>query len=48
LTHEIDGSTTHAAWVPLGKVLGLNRVSLVDIGLRLHSERPLNGKLQSP
>jgi 8-oxo-dGTP diphosphatase len=48
LTHEIDGSTTHAAWVPLGKVPGLNRVSLVDIGLRLHSERPLNGKLQTP
>lgn len=48
LTHEIDGSTTHAAWVPLGKVPGLNRVSLVDIGLRLHSERPLNGKLPTP
>ncbi|MCZ9881151.1 NUDIX hydrolase [Arthrobacter sp. B2a2-09] len=48
LTHEIDGSTTHAAWVPLGKVPGLNRVSLVDIGLRLHGERPLNGKLPRP
>lgn len=48
LTHEIDGSTTHAAWVPLGKVDGLQRVSLVDIGLRLHAERPLNGKLQAP
>jgi 8-oxo-dGTP diphosphatase len=48
LTHEIDGSTTHAAWVPLGKVDGLQRVSLVDIGLRLHAERPLNGKLQTP
>ncbi|GAB3559474.1 hypothetical protein GCM10027405_07600 [Arthrobacter alkaliphilus] len=48
LTHEIDGSTTHAAWVPLGRVDGLQRVSLVDIGLRLHTERPLNGKLLTP
>ncbi|MEZ2388868.1 NUDIX hydrolase [bacterium RCC_150] len=45
LTHEVDGSTTHAAWVPLEKVSGLNRVSLVDLGLRLHRERPLNGQL---
>ncbi|GAA2848562.1 NUDIX hydrolase [Paenarthrobacter ilicis] len=45
LTHEVDGSTTHAAWIPLTDVEKLTRVSLVDIGLRLHSERPVNGKL---
>ena len=45
LTHEVDGSTTHAAWVPLDDVGKLNRVSLVDTALRLHRERPVNGKL---
>ncbi|MGP0221966.1 MULTISPECIES: NUDIX hydrolase [unclassified Paenarthrobacter] len=45
LTHEVDGSTTHAAWIPLEDVPGLNRVSLVDVALRLHRERPADGKL---
>lgn len=45
LTHEVDGSTTHAAWVPLDKIADLRRVSLVDTGLRLHRERPENGRL---
>ncbi|AXJ11578.1 NUDIX hydrolase [Arthrobacter sp. PM3] len=45
LRHEVNGSTTHAAWIPLDAVAGLNRVSLVDAGLRLYRERPLNGKL---
>lgn len=45
LTHEMDGSTTHAAWIPLEEVPALNRVPLVDVGLRLHRERPLNGRL---
>ena len=45
LTHEVDGSTTHAAWVPLDDVGKLNRVSLVDTALRLHRECPVNGKL---
>ncbi|OFI39963.1 DNA mismatch repair protein MutT [Arthrobacter sp. SW1] len=45
LTHEVDGSTTHAAWVPLEDVPGLVRVSLVDVALRLYRERPLNGRL---
>ncbi|MEQ4568320.1 NUDIX hydrolase [Paenarthrobacter sp. CAP02] len=45
LTHEVDGSTTHAAWIPLEDVGKLNRVSLVDTALRLHRERPENGKL---
>ncbi|MBT8158891.1 MULTISPECIES: NUDIX hydrolase [Arthrobacter] len=47
LAHEIGGSTTHAAWIPLHEVPTLNRVSLVDVGLRLHRERPLNGKLDA-
>ncbi|MFF1828754.1 NUDIX hydrolase [Paenarthrobacter sp. NPDC058040] len=45
LTHEVDGSTTHAAWIPLEDVGKLNRVSLVDVALRLHRERPEDGKL---
>ena len=45
LRHEVNGSTTHAAWIPLEEVAGLNRVSLVDAALRLYRERPLNGKL---
>ncbi|UKA48632.1 NUDIX domain-containing protein [Arthrobacter sp. FW305-123] len=45
LTHEVDGSTTHAAWIPLEDIQKLNRVSLVDTALRLHHERPANGKL---
>ncbi|KUM36068.1 NUDIX hydrolase [Arthrobacter sp. EpRS71] len=45
LTHEVDGSTTHAAWIPLEDVQKLNRVSLVDTALRLHRERPEDGKL---
>ena len=45
LRHEVNGSTTHAAWIPLEAVAELNRVSLVDAGLRLYRERPLNGKL---
>ncbi|MET3901481.1 NUDIX hydrolase [Paenarthrobacter sp. 4246] len=46
LTHEVDGSTTHAAWIPVGDVQKLNRVSLVDTALRLHRERPADGKLR--
>lgn len=45
LRHEVGGSTTHAAWIPLPEVGGLNRVSLVDAALRLYRERPLDGKL---
>jgi 8-oxo-dGTP diphosphatase len=45
LRHEVNGSTTHAAWIPLEDVDGLNKVSLVDVALRLYRERPLDGKL---
>lgn len=44
LTHEIDGSTTHAAWIPLEDVGKLNRVSLVDVALGLYRDRPMDGK----
>lgn len=47
LTHETNGTTTHAAWIPLQDVGALNRVSLVDAALRLFRERPVNGKLDS-
>jgi 8-oxo-dGTP diphosphatase len=35
LTHELDGTTDEARWVPLGEVTSLPRVSVVDVGLRL-------------
>ncbi|UXM90461.1 NUDIX hydrolase [Paenarthrobacter sp. JL.01a] len=44
LTYEVDGTTTHAAWIPLQDVDKLNRVSLVDTALRLLRERPADGK----
>lgn len=45
LTAELNGTTTHAAWIPLAEVETLNRVSLVDIAIRLWRERPATGKL---
>lgn len=33
LTHEVDGSSDMAEWIPLAKVRGVERVGLVDIGL---------------
>lgn len=44
LTYETDGSTDLAAWHPLAAVPGLNRVGLVDIGLRLLRDRPATGR----
>lgn len=35
LTHELDGTTDEARWVPLAEVDALPRVSVVDVGLRL-------------
>ncbi|NED97814.1 NUDIX hydrolase [Phytoactinopolyspora alkaliphila] len=43
LTHEIDGSTDLAAWVPLSEVKTLERAALVDTGLALVSTQPLDG-----
>src|SRR5690625_5210975 len=36
---EVGGSTVDAGWFPLEQVTGLQRVGLVDIGLRLWQER---------
>ncbi|MCA4132402.1 NUDIX hydrolase [Arthrobacter sp. M4] len=47
LTHEVNGTTTHAAWFKLSEVDSLNRLPLVDAGIRLHEERPPNGLLRS-
>lgn len=35
LAHEVDGSTDEARWWPLDELSGIDRVSIVDIGLRL-------------
>jgi len=35
LTHEADGSSDEAAWVPLDQVDDLDRVGLVDVARRL-------------
>lgn len=48
LRHETNGSTDMAAWHPLGEVPNLERVGLVDAGLRLWRERPQNGHLELP
>ncbi|MCT9078520.1 NUDIX hydrolase [Streptomyces fulvoviolaceus] len=44
LRHEIGGSTDMAAWHDLDAVPGLNRVPLVDYGLRLWRERAVTGR----
>ncbi|MDH6215743.1 8-oxo-dGTP diphosphatase [Streptomyces pseudovenezuelae] len=46
LRPEVGGSTDLAAWHPLEKVADLDRVSLVDVGLRLWRERPVTGRLE--
>ncbi|MDX3639388.1 NUDIX hydrolase [Streptomyces sp. MB09-02B] len=48
LRHETNGSTDMAAWHPLDEIPGLERVGLVDLGLRLWRERPENGHLEPP
>jgi ADP-ribose pyrophosphatase YjhB (NUDIX family) len=45
LRPETDGSTDLAAWHPLDEVPDLERVGLVDVGLRLWRERPAAGHL---
>ena len=37
LTDELDGSTDEAAWFALDDIAGLDRVDLVDVGLRMRS-----------
>ncbi|MET9145579.1 NUDIX hydrolase [Streptomyces sp. NPDC004042] len=45
LRHETGGSTDMAAWHDLAAVSGLERVGLVDVGLRLWRERPAAGRV---
>ncbi|MEU6158415.1 NUDIX hydrolase [Streptomyces sp. NPDC047130] len=45
LRNEVGGSTDMAAWHPLDAVEDLERVELVDVGLRLWRERPRTGHL---
>ncbi|MEV7089628.1 NUDIX hydrolase [Streptomyces sp. NPDC093085] len=45
LRPEQGGSTDLAAWHELASVDGLDRVELVDVGLRLWRERPARGRL---
>jgi 8-oxo-dGTP pyrophosphatase MutT (NUDIX family) len=47
LRHETNGSTDMAAWHPLDEVPALDRVALVDVGLRLWRERPPVGRVGS-
>ncbi|MFF1718731.1 NUDIX hydrolase [Streptomyces sviceus] len=44
LRYEVGGSTDMAAWHDLDAVPALNRVPLVDYGLRLWRERPVAGR----
>lgn len=44
LRDEVGGSTDTAAWHPLDEVPALDRVGLVDVGLRLWRERPAVGR----
>ena len=39
LRNEVDGTTDLACWFPVDEVPGLERVSLVDIGLAMHAGR---------
>jgi ADP-ribose pyrophosphatase YjhB (NUDIX family) len=48
LRHETGGSTDMAAWHPLRAVPRLQRVGLVDVGLRLWRERPAAGRVADP
>lgn len=45
LRHEMRGTTDEARWFPLEEVALLDRVELVDTGLRLYRERPAAGTL---
>lgn len=48
LRHEQNGSTDMAAWHAVADIPNLERVDLVDVGLRLWRERPKNGRLAPP
>ncbi len=37
LTHEVDGTTDEARWIPLDEVATLHRVDLIDTAIELWS-----------
>ena len=43
LRQELNGDTVDPTWVALDDVAGLERSSLVDVGLRLLRDQPLTG-----
>ena len=43
LRNEVDGSSDEARWFPLDEVARLQRVSLLDIALRLNGAEPADG-----
>jgi ADP-ribose pyrophosphatase YjhB (NUDIX family) len=46
LRYEVNGSTDLAAWVPVSDVVGLERVAIIDTGLKLHQTRPPGGHVE--
>jgi ADP-ribose pyrophosphatase YjhB (NUDIX family) len=46
LTHETNGSTDRAEWMPLSQVDLLERSSLVDIARNLDKTRPASGHVE--
>jgi 8-oxo-dGTP diphosphatase len=44
LTDEVGGTTDRAAWIPIGEVSRLERVTLVDVGLRFLSDARSGGR----
>lgn len=45
LRNEIGGSSDEARWVEIDELSSLKRVSLVDIALRMFTERPAIGRV---
>lgn len=45
LRHEIGGSSDEARWVPLDDISQLKRVSLLDIAVKLYTNRPAIGRV---
>jgi 8-oxo-dGTP diphosphatase len=48
LTDEVGGTTDRAAWIQISDVSGLERVGLVDAGLRLLSDARSGGRAGEP
>ena len=42
-TTEVDGSTDHAAWVPLPELAGQPHADIIDVALAAHAARQVRG-----